>query len=112
MELSDSNIKIFLIFSEKESFLIFWEMKPCTFHRKFEKKNIVCYKKLSYIFSKKTLLIFHGTKNPQRESFSYTLGNKKTPKKFFIFKERKLSYIAESNFGSSKNKKNPILKFL
>ena len=45
-------------------------MKPCTFHRKFEKKNIVCYKKLSYIFSKKKLfLYFTERKTPKEKAF-------------------------------------------
>ena len=31
MELSDSKIKKFLIFSQKKAFLMFLEMEPCTF---------------------------------------------------------------------------------
>ena len=85
MELSDSNIKIFLIFSKKESFLIFWEMKPCTFHRKFEKKNIVCYKKLSYIFSKKnSSYISRNEKPPKRKLFIYIRKQKNPEKILYI----------------------------
>ena len=81
MELSSSNIKkilifsqrksflifsqkkTFLIFSQKKAFLMFPEMKPCTFwpqpSKFFPKKT--CSEKISYIFSK--------------ESFSYISGN-------------------------------------
>ena len=37
MELFDSKIKKFLIFSQKKAFLIFPEMEPCTFQPKLEK---------------------------------------------------------------------------
>ena len=37
MELSDSKIKKYLIFSQKKAFLIFPEMEPCTFQPKLKK---------------------------------------------------------------------------
>ena len=37
MELSSSNIKKILIFSQKKAFLKFPEMEPCTFQLKIEK---------------------------------------------------------------------------
>ena len=37
MELSNSKIKIFIIFSQKKAFLIFLEMEPCTFQPKLQK---------------------------------------------------------------------------
>ena len=39
MQLSSSNIKITLIFSQKRAFLIFPEMEPCTFHPKLKKQE-------------------------------------------------------------------------
>ena len=37
MELSDSKIKKFLIFSQKKALLIFLEIEPCSFQPKIEK---------------------------------------------------------------------------
>ena len=48
MELSSSNIKKTLIISQKKAFLIFPEMKPCTFRPQPSK---FFPKKISYIFS-------------------------------------------------------------
>ena len=83
MELSSSNIKKFLIFSQKKAFLIFREME------------------LPYIL---------GNENPEKipyisgnGTFLY-FGKRKPRKNIFIFQETELSYISGSNFPSSKNK--------
>ena len=63
MELFSSNIKQILIFSQKKAFLIFSQMKPCTFHFKLKKMKTSiwrkCYpsgngnpEKISCVFSK------------------------------------------------------------
>ena len=39
MELCDSKIKKIFIFSQKEAFLIFLEMEPCTFQPMLKKKK-------------------------------------------------------------------------
>ena len=66
MELSSSNIKKILIFSQKKVFLIFPKMEPCTFQPKLEKKKNPPGEK-SYI---------SGNGNPEKNSYiSYILGN-------------------------------------
>ena len=74
MELSDSNIKSFLIFSQKKAFLIFPEMKPYTFRPKLEKIKKTTPRKISYS---------SGNKNPEN-NFLYFL---KPLQKFSIFQE-------------------------
>ena len=56
MELSSSNIKKILIFSQKKVFLIFPKMEPCTFQPKLEKKKIHPEKNL----------IFQETETPKK----------------------------------------------
>ena len=49
MELCDSKIKKFLIFSEKKAFLIFLDMEPCTSQAKLEKITKIDPKKISNV---------------------------------------------------------------
>ena len=77
MELSNSNIKRFLIFSQKKSVLIFQKMEN-------PKRN-------SLHFLKRKLFLYFAKWKPE--------------KRFLIFQKTKLSYISGSNFPSPKNKK-------
>ena len=86
MELPSSNIKKVLIFSQKKAFLIFPEMKSCTFQPNSKNEKIhpgkIAYnsgngnpEKFIVFSKKKAFLIF-----PE----------KGTAKKFFIFQETEL----------------------
>ena len=90
MELSSSNIKKMLIFSQKNVFLIFPEMEPCIFQPQAMKiKKSTCRK----------FLIFQETKTPQ----NFLCFRKQN---FLIFQEKealKTSYISGNNFQSSKS---------
>ena len=67
MELSNSKIKKFLIFSQKKTFPIFPKMETCTFWPQpsqfFSKKFLIfflkkiCPLRVSYIFSKKAYIL-------------------------------------------------------
>ena len=82
MELACFNIKKILIFSQKEVFFIFSQMKPCTFQPQIKKIK-------KYIPRK--FLILQETET--RKYFSY-------------FLKRKVSfYFRKQNFLSSKNEK-------
>ena len=74
MELSSSNIKKILIFSQKKAFHIFPEMEPCTFQPKLKnstpRKSLILQetetpKKLIISSQKKTFLIFLETETPR-----------------------------------------------
>ena len=74
MELSSSNIKKILIFSQTKAFLIFPEMKHCTFQPKLKKlKRFTPRKFLMFQETEdfKKLLIFS-----QKKAFSYISGNR------------------------------------
>ena len=78
MEFSNSNIKKMLMFSQKKAFLIFPEMKPCTFKTGLERyknppgENFLCFRKqeprkLFYIFLYLgKLFIFQETEAPKK----------------------------------------------
>ena len=53
MELCDSKIKKIFIFSQKEAFLIFLEMEPCTFQPMLKKKKNKKKQELLILFQKK-----------------------------------------------------------
>ena len=53
MELCDSKIKKIFIFSQKEAFLIFLEMEPCTFQPMLKKKKKTKKKQELLIFFQK-----------------------------------------------------------
>ena len=53
MELCDSKIKKIFIFSQKEAFLIFLEMEPCTFQPMLKKKKTKKKQELLIFFQKK-----------------------------------------------------------
>ena len=53
MELCDSKIKKIFIFSQKEAFLIFLEMEPCTFQPMLKKKQTKKKQELLIFFQKK-----------------------------------------------------------
>ena len=53
MELCDSKIKKIFIFSQKEAFLIFLEMEPCTFQPMLKKKKTKKKQELLIFFKKK-----------------------------------------------------------
>ena len=91
-------LKKFIMFFQKKAFLIFSEMKPCTFQQSSKNKNSAredfsgqnfCYtsenggpEKISYIFSKESFSYILEKGNP--EKIPYILGNR-NPKKYFIF---------------------------
>ena len=141
MELSDSKIEKFLIFSQKKASLIILEMEFCTFQPKIEnihteKVSYLLYsgkieltnsniKKFLIFSRKKAFLIFRETKTPKKfltfprkDLFIYYRKRKPRknslyfrkwkPKKFFIFQEMELSSISGSNFSSSKTQKIPL----
>ena len=68
MKLFCSNIKRIHIFSQKKSFLIFPEMKPCTFKPKLEKKNNSPIESFLYFRKrkprKKKLFLCFGKRKP------------------------------------------------
>ena len=104
MEFSSSNIKKILIFSQKKAFLIFPEMKPCTFQRKLEKSKKSTPRK----FIKRKLSYTSGNKPPDKISYNFSKKNflifwkTETPKKFFIFQEtetlKNALYFRKGNF--------------
>ena len=53
MELCDSKIKKIFIFSQKEAFLIFLEMEPCTFQPMLKKTKTKTKQELLIFFQKK-----------------------------------------------------------
>ena len=84
MELSCSNLKKFLIFSQKKK------------------------RKLFLYFGKCNFLIFQKTKTPKK----FIIFQKtEIPKRILLFQEMELSYILGRNFSSLKNKKAPLWKF-
>ena len=89
MELSGSNIKRFLIFSQKKAFLIFREMKLFIFQETKTRKSSLYFRKGNFVAFQKT----------------------KIPKKCFIFQETELSYISGkrklSNIFSGKGYSEP-----
>ena len=96
MELSNSNIKKFLIFSQKKAFLIFQETEnPKKFLIFSQKKAVLIFPETETL---KIFLMFLKTE------LSYISGNG-NPKKLLIFQE--------VNFQARKNKKNlPQKSFL
>ena len=100
MNFSSSNIKKFLIFSQKKTFLIFLEMESCTFQLKLEKikkstppqKNYLHFLKWNFLAlilkSSLYFLIFQEIETLKKAS--YISGNgtfHSTPKKFLILQE-------------------------
>ena len=82
MELSSSNIKKILIFSQKKAFHIFPEMEPCTFQPKLKNKKI------------------------HPEKISHTSGNGNPEKTYHIFSKENFSYIS----GNGNPKKSLIVQ--
>ena len=81
MELSGSNIKKILIFSEEKNFMIFLEIKPCTFQPKLEKLKKCTSRK----FLKRNLFLYFRKWKPW--------------KNFLYFLKRKLFlYFRKQNF--------------
>ena len=70
IKLGLSNIKKLIIFSQKEAFVIFPKMEPCTFQSKIEKQKK---------FTPRKFLMLQETKSPQN---------------FLRFLKRKLFYIS------------------
>ena len=96
MELSNSKIKKFLIFSQKKSFLIFPEMEPCTFQLKLEKIKKSTPRKFlkfqereipkKFLFQRKLFLYFRKRK-PRKIIFISGNGIFLCFRKLFIFQE-------------------------
>ena len=78
MQISGSNIKKFLIFSQKKAFLTIWEMEL------FYILGNDNPQKIPYIYGNITFFIFRKTEAPQNP---YILGNGNL-KKLLIFQER------------------------
>ena len=104
MEVSSSNIKkilifsqkkTFLMFSQKKAFLIFPKTERCTFQSKLEKEKIIHPEKNSYISE---------NRNPAKTSYIFL-----KRRLFLCFRKsepRKNSlYFRKENFPSSKNEK-------
>ena len=74
MGLSDFKIKIFLILSRKQVFLIFPEMQPCTFYTQARKIKKIYHEKNPYIlgngnslnFHERKLFLYFGKRKPQK----------------------------------------------
>ena len=79
MELCDSKIKKIFIFSQKEAFLIFLEMEPCTFQPMLKKKKKQ-KKNKSFLFFFKRKLCSRKLKIQETE----------TTKEFLMFEEMEL----------------------
>ena len=87
----------FLIISQKKAFLLFLEIKLCTFQSKLKKLKKFTLRK----FLKRKLFLYFRRLKP-RENFLYFLKRKlflhfrkrKPRKKNFIFQETELSYIS------------------
>ena len=95
MKLSDSKIKKFLIFPE---------MKSCTFQPKLEKIKVSHPEKISYT---------SGNRNQEETSYIFSnqsllyFGKRKPRKNSLCFRKRNflIPYISGSNFPSLKSKK-------
>ena len=81
MELSSSNIKKNLIFSQKKTLLMFLEMEPCTFQTKLKKIKNPPQEKFLYFLKRKFFLHF-SNQEPQINSLYFRKQNS------LIFKER------------------------
>ena len=66
IKLGLSNIKKLIIFSQKEAFVIFPKMEPCTFQSKIEKQKK---------FTPRKFLMLQETKSPQNFLRFYISGN-------------------------------------
>ena len=58
----------------------------------------------------KKFLIFQETKTSKNFLYLLIFQETEAPKNFFIIQGKELSFISRSNFPSSKNKNNPLLK--
>ena len=115
MEISESKIKEFLIFSQKKAFLIFPEMEPCIFSSRLKSKknspreNFLYSGKIELsnshikkfiIFSRKKAFLYFEKRKP-RKNFLYFLERYiflyfrkwKPRRKFLIYQETELFYI-------------------
>ena len=86
----------------------------CTFQPKLEIKkknrpqgNFLHSNSNSY---NKKFLIFQETKTSKNFLYLLIFQETEAPKNFFIIQGKELSFISRSNFPSSKNKNNPLLK--
>ena len=85
MELFNSKIKKFLIFSQNKAFLIIPEIEPCTFQSKLEKikKN-----------SLREIFLYFRKRKPRRNS-------KRKPRENSLFQETEFSYISGKVYSES-----------
>ena len=83
-------------------FLYFLKRKLFLYFKKRKSQENFLY------FLKRKLLLYFGKWKPWK--ILYISGNKNPEIKLFIFQETELSYISESDFSSSKSKKNKLLK--
>ena len=101
----------FLIFSQKKAFLLFSQMKSCTFQPQPALERFLHF----LYFQKLNPAFFSSTpknENISPEKISYASGNE-NPENVFIFQETetlKTSYISESNFQSWKSKRFLIFR--
>ena len=68
-----SNIKKILMFSRKKAFLIFSQMKPCTFHLSPFHFLHFSHPNFSYIFSKRKLFLCFGKRGPPKNTLYFRM---------------------------------------